>query len=48
MLGSGKIWILVHDWSRFKSSKPNAGHVTRKIGPLYFKIFHGNDQSYNM
>ena len=24
------------DWSRFKSSEPNAGHVTRKIGPLYF------------
>ena len=36
MLGSGKIWILVPDWSRFKSSEPNAGHVTRKIGPLYF------------
>ena len=36
MLGSGKIWILVHDWSRFKSSEPNAGQVTRKIGTLYF------------
>ena len=21
---------------KFKSSEPNAGHVTRKIGPLYF------------
>ena len=37
LLGSGKIWILVSDWSRFKSSEHNAGHVTRKIGPLYFK-----------
>ena len=36
-LGSGKIWILVPDWSSFKSSEPNAGHVTRKIAPLYFK-----------
>ena len=35
--GSGKIWILVADWSRVKSSEPNAGDVTRKIGPLYFK-----------
>ena len=38
-LGTGKIWILVADWSRFKSSEPNAGHVTRKIGPLYFTNF---------
>ena len=30
------IWILVADWSRVKSSEPNAGDVTRKIGPLYF------------
>ena len=35
-LGSGKIWILVPDWSRLKSSEPKAGDVTRKIGPLYF------------
>ena len=35
-LGSSKIWILVPDWSRFKSSEPNAGHVTCKIGPMYF------------
>ena len=35
-LGSSKIWILVPDWSMFKSSEPNAGHVTRKINPLYF------------
>ena len=34
--GSGKIWILVADWSRVKSSEPNAGDITRKIGPLYF------------
>ena len=38
-LGSGKIWILVPDLSRFKPSKPNAGHLTRKIGPLYFKTY---------
>ena len=38
MLGSGKIWILVPDWSRLKSSEPKAGDVTRKIGPLYFNI----------
>ena len=35
-LGSGKIWILVPDWSSLKSSEPKAGDVTRKIGPLYF------------
>ena len=35
-LGSGKIWILVPDWWRLKSSEPKAGDVTRKIGPLYF------------
>ena len=35
-LGSGKIWILIPDWSRLKSSEPKAGDVTRKIGPLYF------------
>ena len=35
--GSGKIWILVADWSRLESSEPNAGDGTRKIGPLYFK-----------
>ena len=35
-LGSGKIWILVPDWSRLKSSEPKAGDVTHKIGPLYF------------
>ena len=34
--GSSKIGILVADWSRVKSSEPNAGDVTRKIGPLYF------------
>ena len=34
-IGSGKIWILVADWSRFKSAEPNAGHMTHKIGPLY-------------
>ena len=37
-LGSGKIWILVPDWSRLKSSEPKAGDVTHKIGPLYFII----------
>ena len=37
--GSGKIWILVADWSRVKSSEPNAGDVTHKIGPLYFTAF---------
>ena len=35
-LGSSKIWILVPDWSRLKSSEPKAGDVTRMIGPLYF------------
>ena len=35
-LGSDKIWILVPDWVRLKSSEPKAGDVTRKIGPLYF------------
>ena len=35
-LGSSKIWILVPNWSRLKSSEPDAGDVTRKIGPLYF------------
>ena len=35
-LGSGKIWILVPDWSRLKSSEPKAGDVTRKIDHLYF------------
>ena len=35
-LGSSKIWILIPDWSKFKSSEPNAGHVTRKICPLCF------------
>ena len=35
-LGSGKIWILVPDWSRLKSSEPEAGDVTCKIRPLYF------------
>ena len=34
-----QIWILVTDWSRFKSSEPNADHVTRKIGPLYFTLW---------
>ena len=34
--GSGKIWILVAEWSRLESSEPNADDVTRKIGPLYF------------
>ena len=37
-LGTGKIWILVSDWSRLKSSEPNAGHLTCKIGPLYSKL----------
>ena len=41
-LSSGKIWILVPDWSRLKSSEPKAGDVTRKIGPLYFKWKHDN------
>ena len=36
-VGSVKIWILVPDWFKFKSSEPNANHVTRKIGPLHFK-----------
>ena len=36
VLGSGKIWTLVPDWSRLKSSEPKAGEVTCKIGPLYF------------
>ena len=36
-LGSCKIWILVLDWSRIKSSEPKAGDVTRKIDPLHFK-----------
>ena len=31
-----KIWILVPDWSRLKSSEPKAGDVTRKIVPVYF------------
>ena len=35
-LGSGKIWILVPDWSRLKSSEPKAGDAPRQIGPLYF------------
>ena len=35
-VGSCKIWILVNDWSRFQSSEPDAGDVTRNIGPLYF------------
>ena len=38
-LGSSKIWILVPDWPRLKSSEPKAGDVSRKIGPLYFNIF---------
>ena len=38
-LGSGKIWILVPDWSRLKSSEPKAGDVTCKIDPLYFNKF---------
>ena len=33
---SGKIWIIVADWSRIKSSEPDTRDVTRKIGPLYF------------
>ena len=33
-LGSGKIWILVPDWSRLKSSEPKASDITRKISPL--------------
>ena len=28
--------MLVANWSRVKSSEPNAGDVTRKTGPLYF------------
>ena len=28
--------MLVADWSRLELSEPNAGDVTRKIGPLYF------------
>jgi hypothetical protein len=35
-IGSGKILILIPDWSSFKSLEPDAGHVTRKIGPMYF------------
>ena len=35
--GFVKIWILVADWSRLKLLEPIAGHVTRKIGPPYFK-----------
>ena len=35
-LGYGKIWILVLDWSRLKSSEPKAVDITRKINPLYF------------
>ena len=35
-LRSGKIWKLIHDWSRLKSSEPKAGDNTRKMGPLYF------------
>ena len=34
--GSGKIWILVPDWSRLKSSEPKAGDVTHMVGALYF------------
>ena len=33
---TSKFWIFVADWSRVKSSEPNAGDVARKIGPLYF------------
>ena len=36
--GYGKIWILVPDCSRIKSSEPDAGYMTRKIGPLYFTL----------
>ena len=32
----------VPDWSRFKSSEPNAGHMTCTIGPLYFTYLHNN------
>ena len=42
-LGSSKIWTLVPDWSRFKSLEANAGHVTRKIGLLYFKLHNRID-----
>ena len=47
-LGSGKIWILVPDWSRLKSSEPDAGDVTPKIGPLYFTYLHfyGSSQDF--
>ena len=38
MSGSGKICILVPDWSRFKSLEPNAVDVTGKMGPLYFNM----------
>ena len=38
VLGSIKIWILIPDWSRLKSSEPKAGDVTHKIGPLYFNV----------
>ena len=39
-LGSSKIWILVPDWSRLKSSEPKAGDVTRKISHLYLTCWH--------
>ena len=41
--GSGKIWILVADWSRCKSSEPNTGDVTRKT-VLYMLSQYGLSQ----
>ena len=38
---------------KFKSSEPNAGHVTRKIGPLYLetdcsiKMTHSTQRAYS-
>ena len=44
-VGSSKIWILVSDWSRLAGREPNAGHVTCKIGPLYFTIHYDSAPS---
>ena len=34
-LGSGKIWILVPDWSRLKSKEPKAGDVRSALCTLF-------------
>ena len=37
-IGFGKIWILVPDWSRFKSSEPNVGHVKTQVHNILINI----------